>query len=96
MGAGASVLAVTVIVVGVQESRRGAVESATKEAVEAEGLGPRDVCPLLRIRVASLLSPAMKRKIEEGGQRQVEGVITIWRPSEEQVQPHKSIAKNIV
>ena len=75
-----------------QEWRRGVVEAAMKEALEAEGLGPRDVCPLLRIRVAPLLSPQMQRKVAEGGQRQVEGMISIWRPSEEQVRAHRGVA----
>jgi breast cancer 2 susceptibility protein len=55
-----------------------AIEKAFKDA----GLGEREVTPFMRVRIVGLT-----KKISHGKDIPKEGLITIWNPTEKQVNP---------
>ncbi|CAI7848440.1 unnamed protein product, partial [Closterium sp. NIES-54] len=80
-----------------QEKRRAAVQEVVDDALADEGLKERDVCPVVKVRVMGLTGKRSREEREEGtgddeeGEwskrvRQGEGMISIWRPSDEQLQ----------
>lgn len=66
-----------------QEVRRVGVESAVEEALEEAQLGPREVAPLLRFRVIGMEAEGVGEEEKVG-----KGIITLWRPQEDQVPLH--------
>jgi breast cancer 2 susceptibility protein len=58
------------------------VETAIEKALEYAGLGEREVTPFMRVRIVGL-----SKKICHGKDSPKEGLITIWNPTEKQVNP---------
>lgn len=56
------------------------MEKAIKKAFEGTGLGEREVTPFMRVRVVGLTN-----KIYHGKDSPKEGLITIWNPTDKQV-----------
>lgn len=56
------------------------MEKSIEKALADAGLSGRDVTPFMRVRVVGLTSKSSQRKIHGK-----EGLITIWNPSEKQV-----------
>lgn len=58
------------------------MEKSIEKALEDVGLGEREVTPFMRVRVVGLNS-----KISDRKDSPKEGLITIWNPTEKQVNP---------
>lgn len=58
------------------------MEKSILKALEHAGLSEREVTPFMRVRVVGLT-----RKLCHGKDSSKEGLITIWNPSEKQVNP---------
>lgn len=58
------------------------MEKSIEKALADAGLGGRDVTPFMRVRVVGLTSKSNQRK-----SHRKEGLITIWNPTEKQVNP---------
>lgn len=58
------------------------MEKSILKALEDAGLSEREVTPFMRVRVVGLT-----RKLCHGKDSSKEGLITIWNPSEKQVNP---------
>lgn len=58
------------------------MEKSIEKALADAGLRGRDVSPFMRVRVVGLTSKSNQRKTHRK-----EGLITIWNPSEKQVNP---------
>ena len=56
------------------------MEKSVEKALQDVGLRNREVTPFMRVRVVGLT-----RKNCQGKSRQKEGIITIWNPTEKQV-----------
>lgn len=56
------------------------MEKSIEKALENAGLGKREVNPFMRVRVVGLTS-----KTYQGRDNPKEGLITIWNPTEKQV-----------
>lgn len=69
-----------------QEEVRAEAEAAVKEALEEAECEQREVTPLLRVRVAGL-SSALEGD-NQGAGPVCEAILSIWRPSEDQVRMH--------
>lgn len=58
------------------------MEKSIEKALEDSGLGVREVTPFMRVRVVGL-----NNKISDRKDSPKEGLITIWNPTEKQVNP---------